>query len=64
MGDCKAYLNCACDALSGKVKLDMGLPRPDEHLPPPRLLHKALDPALPVGEDQAVLQRALVAAEP
>ena len=27
MGDCKAYLNCACDALSGKVKLDMGLPR-------------------------------------
>lgn len=27
MGDCKAYLNCACDALSGKVKLDMGLPK-------------------------------------
>lgn len=27
MGDCKAYLDCVCDALSGKVKLDMGLPR-------------------------------------
>ena len=27
MGDCKAYLDCACDALSGKVKLDMGLPK-------------------------------------
>lgn len=27
MGDCKAYLECVCDALSGKVKLDMGLPR-------------------------------------
>lgn len=29
MGDCKAYLDCACDALSGKVKLDMGLPKRD-----------------------------------
>ena len=27
MGDCKAYLDCTCDALSGKVKLDMGLPK-------------------------------------
>ena len=27
MGDCGAYLACACDALSGKVKLDMGLPK-------------------------------------
>ena len=27
MGDCKAYLDCVCDALSGKVKLDMGLPK-------------------------------------
>ncbi len=27
MGDCKAYLDCLCDALSGKVKLDMGLPK-------------------------------------
>ena len=27
MGDCKAYLDCTCDALSGKVRLDMGLPR-------------------------------------
>ena len=27
MGDCKAYLSCACDALSGKVRLDMGLPK-------------------------------------
>jgi len=27
MGDCKAYLDCAADALSGKVKLDMGLPQ-------------------------------------
>ena len=27
MGDCKAYLDCVCDALSGKIKLDMGLPR-------------------------------------
>lgn len=27
MGDCGAYLNCLCDALSGKVALDMGLPR-------------------------------------
>ena len=27
MGDCQAYLDCACDALSGKVKLDMGLPK-------------------------------------
>lgn len=27
MGDCKAYLDCACDALSGKIKLDMGLPK-------------------------------------
>lgn len=27
MGDCKAYLDCVCDALSGKVRLDMGLPR-------------------------------------
>lgn len=25
MGDCESYLECACDALSGKVKLDMGL---------------------------------------
>lgn len=27
MGDCRAYLDCACDALSGKVRLDMGLPK-------------------------------------
>ena len=27
MGDCGAYLDCVCDALSGKVKLDMGLPK-------------------------------------
>ena len=27
MGDCGAYLACTCDALSGKVKLDMGLPK-------------------------------------
>ena len=27
MGDCGAYLNCVCDALSGKVKLDAGLPQ-------------------------------------
>ena len=27
MGDCGAYLDCACDALSGKVELDMGLPK-------------------------------------
>ena len=27
MGDCRAYLDCVCDALSGKVTLDMGLPR-------------------------------------
>ena len=27
MGDCRAYLDCVCDALSGKVRLDMGLPR-------------------------------------
>lgn len=27
MGDCKAYLDCICDALSGKVKLEMGLPQ-------------------------------------
>lgn len=27
MGDCRAYLNCVCDALSGRVKLDMGLPQ-------------------------------------
>ena len=27
MGDCGAYLDCAADALSGKVKLDMGLPQ-------------------------------------
>ena len=27
MGDCGAYLSCVCDALSGKVKLDMGLPQ-------------------------------------
>lgn len=27
MGDCKAYLDCVCDALSGKVQLDMGLPQ-------------------------------------
>ena len=27
VGDCRAYLDCVCDALSGKVKLDMGLPR-------------------------------------
>ncbi|NCB51950.1 MAG: hypothetical protein EOM54_08740 [Clostridia bacterium] len=26
MGDCRAYLDCAADALSGKVKLDLGLP--------------------------------------
>lgn len=25
MGDCESYLECVCDALSGKVKLDMGL---------------------------------------
>ena len=25
--DCKTYLDCVCDALSGKVKLDMGLPQ-------------------------------------
>ena len=29
MGDCGAYLNAACDALSGKVQLDLGLPRRD-----------------------------------
>ncbi len=27
MGDCRAYLDCACDILSGKVALDMGLPK-------------------------------------
>ena len=27
MGDCKAYLDCVCGALSGKVQLDMGLPQ-------------------------------------
>lgn len=27
MGDCKAYLDCVCDALSGTVKLEMGLPQ-------------------------------------
>ena len=27
MGDCKAYLDCVCDALSGKVRLDMSLPQ-------------------------------------
>ena len=27
MGDCGAYLDAACDALSGKVKLDLGLPK-------------------------------------
>lgn len=27
MGDCKAYLDCVCDALSGKVKLNLGLPQ-------------------------------------
>ncbi|MCI8304519.1 MAG: NTP transferase domain-containing protein [Lawsonibacter sp.] len=27
MGDCGAYLSCACDALSGKIKLDLGLPK-------------------------------------
>lgn len=27
MGGCSAYLDCTCDALSGKVRLDMGLPR-------------------------------------
>jgi len=27
MGDCRAYLQCARDALEGRVKLDMGLPR-------------------------------------
>lgn len=27
MGDCKAYLDCVSDALSGKIKLDMGLPK-------------------------------------
>lgn len=27
MGDCGAYLNCVCDALSGKVQLDLGLPQ-------------------------------------
>ncbi len=25
MGDCESYLECVCDALGGKVKLDMGL---------------------------------------
>lgn len=25
MGDCQSYLECVCDALGGKVKLDMGL---------------------------------------
>ena len=27
MGDCGAYLSCACEALTGKVKLDLGLPK-------------------------------------
>lgn len=27
MGDCSAYLNCASDALAGKVRLDLGLPQ-------------------------------------
>ena len=27
MGDCRAYLACAADALSGKVKLEMGVPQ-------------------------------------
>ncbi len=27
MGDCAAYLDCVADALSGKVKLDFGVPR-------------------------------------
>ena len=30
MGDCGAYLDCVCDALTGKVKLDLGLPRRGE----------------------------------
>ena len=27
MGDCSAYLQCVCDALTGKVSLDLGLPQ-------------------------------------
>lgn len=27
MGDCAAYLNCVSDALTGKVRLDLGLPQ-------------------------------------
>jgi len=29
MGDCRAYLDCVADALSGKIKLDLGLPQRD-----------------------------------
>mgnify|MGYP002510298837 CR=1 FL=1 len=53
MGDCGAYLDCACDALSGKVKLDMGLPKRDSGIwsaqPLPREIN--LVPPCWVGRD-------------
>ena len=53
MGDCKAYLDCVCDALSGKVRLDMGLPRRQAGVWSARPIPEGLNLVPPcwIGED-------------
>ena len=62
MGDCKAYLDCVCDALSGKVKLDMGLPKREGGVWSARPLPKGLNLVPPcwIGEGVSLGEGCLV----
>ncbi len=53
MGDCRAYLDCTCDALSGKVTLNMGLPKREAGVWSARPLPKGLNLVPPcwIGEE-------------
>ncbi len=53
MGDCGAYLGCVADALSGKVKLDLGLPQQSP----------GIWSAQPLPEDVVVVPPCWIAAE-
>lgn len=62
MGDCAAYLSCACDALSGKVRLDMGLPKREGGVWSARPLPQGLNLVPPcwIGEGVALGEGCLI----
>lgn len=62
MGDCKAYLDCVCDALSGKVRLDMGLPRREAGVWSARPLPEGLNLVPPcwIGEGASLGEGCLI----